>query len=457
VVVAVTAAEPESGRGEPDRWLTPGVAGVGAASFFSDAGHEITTAVLPSFLAGTLHAGAGALGVIEGASDALIGVSKLAGGPLADDPALRGRLARGGYLGTALLGGAIGLATAVWQVAPLRAGSWVARGLRSPSRDALLATLTPRGGYGRAYGLERAGDNLGAVVGPLLAALLVTLIGIRPTLLVAAIPGVFAAVAITISAREAGRAVSAPDRRRRLRLNLGELRRAGLIRSLMPVVLFECGNVATTLLILRATDLLHTGGRDLAAATSLAIVVYAGHNAVAALASLAGGALIDRIGTRHVLAAAAGAYLLAYLGLATGSHAWPALLGLFALAGAGIGLAEPAESSLVAHALPDRLRGSGFGLLGVVQAGGDLASSAVVGLLWTLLSPAVGFGYAAAWMAASVLASLATLRATPGRRAAPAPHTLSRRAPRSVHRPAAGPRSTPAHDSDSEPGVVGNP
>jgi len=57
---------------DEQQWLTPGVAGVGASSFFSDSGHEITTAVLPSFLTGTLHAGAGALGLIEGASDALI-------------------------------------------------------------------------------------------------------------------------------------------------------------------------------------------------------------------------------------------------------------------------------------------------------------------------------------------------------------------------------------------------
>ncbi len=397
-----------------DRWLTPGVVGVGASSFFSDSGHEITTAVLPSFLTGFLHAGAGALGLIEGASDALIGVSKLAGGPLADDPAWRGRLARGGYLGTALLGGAIGLAAAVWQVAILRAGSWVARGLRSPSRDALLATLAPRSGYGRAYGLERAGDNAGALVGPLLAALLVSLIGIRPTLLVAAIPGVFAAVAITIAAREAGRIVTAPSGRRRISLNLSALHQHGLIRALLPAALFECGNIATTLLILRATDLLHHGARGLAAATSLAIVIYAAHNAVAAIASLTGGALIDRIGSRSVFAAGAGVYVLAYAGFAVGTHAWGWLLVAFCLAGIGIGLAETAQSTLVAHALPDRLRGSGFGLLGVVQAAGDLVSSAVVGLLWATVSPVVGFLYAAGWMAASLIAALATA-GTPAR------------------------------------------
>jgi MFS family permease len=198
--------------------------------------------------------------------------------------------------------------------------------------------------------------------------------------------------------------------RQRLRLNFAALREAGLVRALVPVALFECGNLATTLLILRGTDLLHTDTRGLAAATSLAILIYAGHNAVAAVASLSGGALIDRIGPRPVLAAGAAVYVAAYLGLAAGPHGWPLLFVAFMLAGTGIGLAETAESTLVARALPDRLRGSGFGLLGVVQAGGDFVSSAMVGLLWATVSPTVGFGYAAAWMAASLIAAILTAR-----------------------------------------------
>ncbi len=91
-------------------WLTPGVGAVGAASFLSDTGHEVTTSVLPTFLTGTLGASAAALGVIDGISDALIGVMKLIGGPLANDPGRRGRMASGGYLGTALATGAIGAA-----------------------------------------------------------------------------------------------------------------------------------------------------------------------------------------------------------------------------------------------------------------------------------------------------------------------------------------------------------
>jgi hypothetical protein len=146
------------------------------------------------------------------------------------------------------------------------------------------------------------------------------------------------------------------------------------------------------------------------------------------------------------------------------------------LASTGIGLAETAESTLVAWALPDRLRGSGFGLLGVVQAGGDFLSSAMVGLLWATVSPTVGFGYAAAWMAASLTAAVALGRVGAGRRAhgtrlagrasggSSRPHgvvRLGRSAPdRLGDRHAAERRPEPGHDAGRhvrggvEPGAV---
>jgi MFS family permease len=206
----------------------------------------------------------------------------------------------GGYVGTAVATGAIGLAATVWQAGALRALAWISRGVRRPARDSLLASLAPREAYGRAFGLERAGDNLGAVIGPLLASALVALIGIRPTLLCAAIPGAFAAIAIAVAAREAPRVAS--DAVAGARLELERLRGHGLLRALLPIALFEMGNVATTLLILRSTQLLAHGGRSLAAAASLAILIYAAHNALASGVAIVGGRWVDR-------AAGAGLYL----------------------------------------------------------------------------------------------------------------------------------------------------
>ncbi|HEX6676752.1 MAG TPA: MFS transporter [Actinomycetes bacterium] len=390
-------------------WVSAGVAGVGAASFFSDAGHEIATAVLPSFVTGVLRGSAGVLGVIEGLSDGLLGVAKLLAGPAANDPAARARIARGGYLLTGVFTAAIGLAATAWQAGALRAAAWVSRGARGPARDALLASLAPADAYGRSFGVERAGDNLGAVAGPLLASLLVATVGVRHAFWFAIVPGLLAAAAVTVAAARAPRVVTRA--RGRARLQLDGLRRAGLPRQLLPVAMFELGNVTTTLLILRASQLLHHGARSATAAASLAILLYAGHNAVAALAALLGGAWIDRAGPRRAFTAAAAAYVVAYGGFALELRAWPALLALFCVAGAGIGLAEAAESTMVASLLPDRLRGSGFGLLGGLQSAGDLLSSTIVGALYAALSPAVGFAYAGAWMAAS--AATATLTGPP--------------------------------------------
>lgn len=403
---AGTSPEPAERR----HWLTRGIGSIGLASFFSDSGHEIATSILPTFVTVTLRSTAGALGVIEGISDALTGVAKLIGGPLANDESRRLRMASGGYLVTAAATGAIGLAATVWQAGLARAGAWLARGIRSPARDAMLAQLAPPEAYGRAYGLERAGDNMGAVAGPLLAAGLVAWLGVRHTLYLSAVPGIFAAVAITVAAAEARRQRSAsPQPRRRVRLELGGLREAGLLRPLIPIAAFELGNIATSLLILRATTLLHHGGRSIAAATSLAVLIYAGHNLFGSFVAYGGGHWLDRSGPRVVFASGAFVYVGAYGLFALPFHSWPILVAAFLLAGSGIGFAETAESALVARLLPDHLRGSGFGLLGGVQSFGDFASSAVVGLLWTAVSPTVGFAYAGGWMAVSLLASLALL------------------------------------------------
>lgn len=396
---AEAASETAAKRG----WLTRGVGSIGAASFLSDAGHEITTAILPSFITHTLRGSAGALGLIEGISDGLSGIAKIAGGAAANDRDRRGKLAAGGYVLTALATGAVGASGAVWQAGALRAAAWTARGARGPARSALLASLAPPEYYGRAFGFERAMDHAGAVVGPLLAAALVSTLGIRMTLYLAVIPGLFAAGAIVFAAREAA-GLGEPIRRR-VRLELGALHEAGIVRALAPVTLFELGNCAATLLILRATNLL-SGGRSAADAAAVAVLLYAGHNLIASTSALPAGHAIDRRGPRPVFALGVVAFAAAYAGFSWTTHAWPILLVFFVLAGAGVGLAETAESALVARLLPDELRGSGFGLLGGVQSLGDFVSSAVVGLVWTVASPTAAFLVAAAWMVLSLVATV---------------------------------------------------
>jgi MFS family permease len=386
-------------------WFTPGVRGIGAASLLSDLGHEVPTALLPRFIT-SLGGSAAVLGVIEGIADGLAGLARLGGGALADDPARRRAAAVGGYTSVAVLSGLIGAASSLWQVAVLRTAAWTARGLRVPSRNALLADATPREAYGRAYGFERMMDNLGAIGGPILALALVAAFSVRTAILLSTIPGLLATAAIVYAIRRLPKL----ERRERLpiRLQVRPVLRAGLGRLMLAVSVFEIGNIAATLLILRATQLL-TPREGADSATSTALLLYIGYNIAATLTSAPAGNLSDRTSPRLVLAGGVLAFLLAYGTFAATGPSVPILLLAFVLAGIGIGCVETAEHAAVAVAAPAHIRGSAFGLLAAVQSFGNLAASAIAGLIWTLASPEAAFVYIAAWMLLA-LAGLATSR-----------------------------------------------
>lgn len=391
-------------------WLTPGVAGIGTASLLSDLGHEIPTALLPSLLTSTLSAPASALGIIEGVSDGLAGLARFAGGALADDPARRRTIAVGGYTATAVLAAGTGAATAVWQVGLLRAGAWAARGLRVPARNALLADVVDPRAYGRAYGFERAMDNLGAIGGPLLAIGLVAAVGTRWAIAVSVLPGLAAAVAIIYAIRR----IRMPTTRERtpIRLRVRPVLTGGLGCLFAGVSAFEVGNCAATLLILRATELLEPGhGTD--SATTIALGLYVTYNAAATLTSLAAGRLSDRRTARSALVLGVAAFALAYAGFTFDTEAWLGLLPWFVAAGIGIGFVETAEHAAVAGAAPTELRGSAFGLLAGVQSLGNLAASAVAGLLWSAFSPSWAFAYLAGWMILALVLLIAVRQGRP--------------------------------------------
>ncbi len=385
------------------RWLGPGVAGIGSASFLADLGHEIPSSLLPSLLTTTLGAPAAALGIIEGLADGLAGAARLGGGALADDPTRRRTIAVGGYTTTAILSSLVGAATAVWQVGVLRTGAWAARGLRVPARNALLADLVPASVYGRAYGFERAMDNLGAIGGPLLALALVGLVGVRGAIGLSVIPGLLAALAIVYAIRNTPRARA--QGRQPIRLRIRPVLTGTLGRLMVGVACFEVGNVAATLLILRASDLL-APAHGTTRATQLALALYTAYNLAATLASVPAGRLGDRRGPVGVFGLGVALFALAYLGFALTGPTVLALAPWFIAAGIAIGAVETAEHAAVAAFAPQELRGSAFGLLAAVQSFGNLAASAIAGLLWTAISPRTAFAYLAAWMALALLGLL---------------------------------------------------
>ena len=388
-----------------ERWLTPGVRGIGGASLLADVGHEIPTSLLPALLTGPLGAPAAALGLIEGIADGLAGAARFGGGALADDPGRRRAVAVGGYGMTAVLSGLIGVATSVWHVAVLRSGAWFARGLRVPARNALLADVVSPAAYGRAYGFERAMDNLGAIFGPLLGIALVAAVGIRGAMLLSIIPGLLAVGAIVYAIRAAK--LPRIHERQPIRIQIRPVLHGDLGRLLGAVAAFELGNIAATLLILRATELL-TPGHSTDTAAQLALALYTAYNLAATLVSIPAGRHGDRRGPVQVIVAGTTAFAGAYLILALTGASLPVLAIGFVLAGIGIGCVETAEHAAVASLAREQQRGSAFGLLATVQSLGNFAASAIAGLLWTLVSPTAAFVYAASWMLVALAAFTAT-------------------------------------------------
>jgi MFS family permease len=381
-------------------WLSPGVKGVGAASLLSDVGHEVPTSLLPRLLTGTLGAPAAALGFIEGLADALAGLSRLGGGVIADNPRRRRSIAVGGYASTAILTSLIGTATAVWQVGALRAAGWASRGLRTPARNALLAESVPAAAYGRAYGFERAMDNLGAIIGPLLAIALVSVFSVRTAILLSVIPGLLAVGAMAYAIVHIPRSETLTTKiQLQFRAAFSGLK--GLFASIGA---FEVGNVAATLLILRATELLDQRG-TIATATTTALMLYVGYNVAASLASFIGGRWLDTRGAVAVLRGGFVFFAIAYAAFAVAGPNVAVLAAAFLLAGIGIGFVETAEHAAVAHGARPEVRGSAFGLLAGTQSFGNLLASSIVGGLWTLASPSLAFGYLVAWMIVAVALS----------------------------------------------------
>jgi MFS family permease len=265
----------------------------------------------------------------------------------------------------------------------------------------LLADVAPPEAYGRAYGLERAMDNLGAIGGPLLGLALVSTVGIRTAILLSVIPGLLAAVAIFLAVKAAPKLEK--RERQPLRIRVRPVLQGGLGRLLYGISAFEVGNAAATLLILRATDEL-SSGHGHGSAVKLGLVLYAGYNLAAALTSLPAGRLHDRRGSIVVLSLGVAAFLVAYAGFAVTGGTLVLLAALFLLAGAGKGLVETAEQAAVAALAPVDLRGSAFGVLAAIQSFGNLAASATAGALWTLVSPRAAFLYLSGWMLVSLAA-----------------------------------------------------
>lgn len=371
-------------------WVTKGVLGIILATFFSDVGHEMVTAVLPLYLT-SIGLGPAALGVMEGAADFAFSLSKLGGGFAGHHVKHKKPLAAAGYTVTALGTAAIALVSSAFAVGALRVAAWFGRGFRSPLRDFLLADEVEPTHFGRAYGVERTADMLGAVAGPLLALGLLWIGVSIPSLIalsiVPALLAVFFIVGFTHDRKVAAPAVAAPPASHRLP------RRFWLF--LIGVLLFGLGDFSRTFLIFLVAD--QMGGSAIPGALTAGVVAYTVHNVVSGIAAFPAGRAGDRLPKWKVLAAGYGLGVVTNAVLAGASASLVGLAVAVVGSGAYIAVEETIEKAAVAELLPREQRSFGFGILACANAIGDMVSSLYVGSLLAAGHGAWAFGAAAAF------------------------------------------------------------
>jgi len=396
-------------------WLNRNVAGMGITSLLSDVGHEMITTLLPGFLA-VIGLSAAVLGTVEGVADSVSSSVKLGSGWLSDRFGHRKPMAVAGYLLTGCSNGLFALAHGWGLILTGRTIGWFGRGFRTPLRNAMLAASVPEAAIGRAFGFERAGDTVGAIVGPLLAVGLLAHLHPRAAdpsspfriiFLLTLIPGVASALVFAIFVREKPSTPSGL----RLWATVKAMPRS-FRRFLFGVGIFGMADYARTLLILAATQLL-TPTHGVTRAAQISGLLYVGHNVFYAAYSYPIGALSDRVGRRGLLALGYLAGAVSSLGFAA-AFLWRLkvltyLLAMFGLAGFSIAVTDALEGAMTADLVTEPVRGTAYGVLGAVNGVGDLVASVAVGILWTAFSPVIAFAYAALGMGMGALV-LARLR-----------------------------------------------
>lgn len=352
--------------------------------------------LLPIFLTSTLGATALVVGLIEGGADALASILKLVAGAWSDRVAKRKPLVTTGY---ALAAGSRALIAVahVWPVVLLaRLIDRTGKGIRSAPRDAMIADVTPAEDRGRAFGFQRALDHTGAVIGPLLATLLLMRFQLRTVFLIAVIPGAIGVVLLLFGLREEPRAP-----RTRARPSI----RGGATVRLIPIALFSLANSSDAYLILQA----HAAG----VTTAMLPLLWSAHHVIKSLFSTRAGALSDRMHRTTLLIAGWTSYAILYF-IFPWSRSTSFFFVLFVLYAIPFTLTEGAERAWIVETIPAELRGRSFGYYYLTNGLCVLGGTALFGWLYESVSPYAAF-YTGASLAIAAAAAAALVQSSAGR------------------------------------------
>jgi MFS family permease len=383
--------------------LDPTVRALGVVSLLNDFSSEVAVRTLPLFLANVLGVRIGIIGLIEGIAESTVTLLKLVSGYLSDRFQKRKALALWGYGFSNLTKPLLYFANSWGLVLAVRFLDRVGKGVRSAPRDALIADLTPPELRGHAFGFNKAMDKTGGFLGLVVAAgvlyltqrdtLALTRESYEWLVLLAVLPGLAAVGIVAWGVEESPKTSNskgAPP------LAWSEM--DGRFKSFIAVLtLFTLGNSSDAFLMLRA--------QTVGFSTIEIFLVVAAFSLVVAMTSTKGGALSDTLGRRGLIIAGWSIYAVIYLGFAFATERWHVWI-LYAGYGLYYGAFLGASSALVADLVPERLRGTAYGIFNAALGVAALPASVIAGLLWDWYGPAAPFLFGAALAVAATVGLL---------------------------------------------------
>jgi len=393
--------------------LNPNVFFLGIVSFLTDVSSEMIFTLVPLFLANVLGAATTIIGLIGGLSDSADAIFRIFSGWLSDRIGKRKFLAVAGYTISTVAKPFMYLASTWGVVLGVRFSDRIGKGIRTSPRDALIADSVSPEARGKGFGLHRAMDTWGAVLGLSIAAIVIYLVqggGLALSLksyqwlvLIGIVPAVLAVIILVRFVKERERKPPSPGTPRPgfnlIKLATGFDTRFKVFLAIMAV--FTLGNSSDFFAILRAQNL---GSSVFHIA--LMLVLF---NATYAAISLPAGKLSDRLGRRRVIAMGWGVYALVYLGFALATNLWQVWL-LFAAYGIYYGVVDGVARAFVADLVPAEKRGTAYGLYHGVVGLTLLPASLIAGWLWQAYSPSTPFFFGAALAGAATIGMMAFIR-----------------------------------------------
>ena len=361
------------------------------ASLFTDISTEMLYPVLPVFLTQILGASGSIVGLIDGCVQSAQNIAQGISGTLSDRLRQRKSIALVGYFLAAISKPLMGLSTSWMGLFGARMLDRLGTGTRSAPRDALIASSVDEKNRGRAFGLEGTGDNIGAFLGPLLAAFLLSVshVDIRSMFYFAFIPGL-AAFCMVLFVKENTEAVSVKPR-----AGVGVKHMPTIYwKYLLVTALFGIGCSSNAFLILRMQE---TGG-----SLEATILIYSAFNLVAALVSYPAGYLSDHWGRRTMLLVSFLVFLIAYLGFALSTNV--ILIGcLFVIYGVYQGIFRSIGKALAADLVATEMRATGIGWYSATIGLFQLVASIIAGELWDHIGHAAVFYNGAIFAAVGII------------------------------------------------------